>query len=410
MSIYKSDFLNEISSRGFIHQSTDLSIIDKQLSKNKTVGYIGFDATADSLHVGSLLPLMLLSWFQHYGHIPISLLGGGTTMVGDPSGKEESRKMLELEQINKNKKSIKKVFEKFINFKNKKGILLDNYEWLSKQNYIDFIRKIGTHLTINKMLTFDSVKLRLEREQPLSFLEFNYMILQSYDYLHLNKNYDCKLQMGGSDQWGNIINGVELVRRINNKEVYGLTSPLITLSSGEKMGKSASGAVWLDNSKLNSYDFYQYWRNINDNDVERFLKLFTYLDLEEIKKLSKLKGSEINEAKKILAFEVTKICRSKKEADVAQEMAKNTFEKNSIDKRLKSITIKEGSILLTESLVKLNLAKSKSESKRLIKNGGVRVNDKIASDINMTINKSHLENNQFVKISCGKKNIGLIKI
>tara|TARA_Y100000590_G_scaffold465918_1_gene639653 strand:- start:12175 stop:13407 length:1233 start_codon:yes stop_codon:yes gene_type:complete len=410
MSIYKSDFLNEISSRGFIHQSTDLSIIDKQLSKNKTVGYIGFDATADSLHVGSLLPLMLLSWFQHYGHIPISLLGGGTTMVGDPSGKEESRKMLELEQINKNKKSIKKVFEKFINFKNKKGILLDNYEWLSKQNYIDFIRKIGTHLTINKMLTFDSVKLRLEREQPLSFLEFNYMILQSYDYLHLNKNYDCKLQMGGSDQWGNIINGVELVRRINNKEVYGLTSPLITLSSGEKMGKSASGAVWLDNSKLNSYDFYQYWRNINDNDVERFLKLFTYLDLEEIKKLSKLKGSEINEAKKILAFEVTKICRSKKEADVAQEMAKNTFEKNSIDKRLKSITIKEGSILLTESLVKLNLAKSKSESKRLIKNGGVRVNDKIASDINMTINKSHLKNNQFVKISCGKKNIGLIKI
>jgi len=403
MSIYKSDFLNEISSRGFIHQSTDLSIIDKQLSKNKTVGYIGFDATADSLHVGSLLPLMLLSWFQHYGHIPISLLGGGTTMVGDPSGKEESRKMLELEQINKNKKSIKKVFEKFINFKNKKGILLDNYEWLSKQNYIDFIRKIGTHLTINKMLTFDSVKLRLEREQPLSFLEFNYMILQSYDYLHLNKNYDCKLQMGGSDQWGNIINGVELVRRINNKEVYGLTSPLITLSSGEKMGKSASGAVWLDNSKLNSYDFYQYWRNINDNDVERFLKLFTYLDLEEIKKLSKLKGSEINEAKKILAFEVTKICRSKKEADVAQEMAKNTFEKNSIDKRLKSITIKEGSILLTESLVKLNLAKSKSESKRLIKNGGVRVNDKIASDINMTINKSHLKNNQFVKISCGKK-------
>jgi len=410
MSIYKSDFLNEISSRGFIHQSTDLSIIDKQLSKNKTVGYIGFDATADSLHVGSLLPLMLLSWFQHYGHIPISLLGGGTTMVGDPSGKEESRKMLELEQINKNKKSIKKVFEKFINFKNKKGILLDNYEWLSKQNYIDFIRKIGTHLTINKMLTFDSVKLRLEREQPLSFLEFNYMILQSYDYLHLNKNYDCKLQMGGSDQWGNIINGVELVRRINNKEVYGLTSPLITLSSGEKMGKSASGAVWLDNSKLNSYDFYQYWRNINDNDVERFLKLFTYLDLEEIKKLSKLKGSEINEAKKILAYEVTKICRSKKEADVALEMAKNTFEKNSIDKRLKSITIKEGSILLTESLVKLNLAKSKSESKRLIKNGGVRVNDKIASDINMTINKSHLENNQFVKISCGKKNIGLIKI
>ena len=214
--------------------------------------------------------------------------------------------------------------------------------------------------------------------------------------------------MGGSDQWGNIINGVELVRRINNKEVYGLTSPLITLSSGEKMGKSASGAVWLDNSKLNSYDFYQYWRNINDNDVERFLKLFTYLDLEEIKKLSKLKGSEINEAKKILAFEVTKICRSKKEADVALEMAKNTFEKNSIDKRLKSITIKEGSILLTESLVKLNLAKSKSESKRLIKNGGVRVNDKIASDINMTINKSHLKNNQFVKISCGKKNIGLI--
>ncbi len=415
MTNYKSDFIREIDSRGFIHQATDLSIIDKKLSKSKMTGYIGFDATSDSLHIGSLVQLMLLSWFQYYGNKPIALLGGGTTLVGDPSGKDETRNLLKLKEINKNKNSIKKIFNKFISFKNNKALMLDNYKWLSKQKYIEFIRMVGQHLTINKMLNFDSVKLRLSREQSLSFLEFNYMILQAYDFFYLNKYYDCELQMGGSDQWGNIINGIELARRINSKNVYGITSPLITLSSGEKMGKSALGAVWLNKEKYNSYDFYQYWRNINDKDVIKFLKLFTFLDLKEIDKLSKLRGSEINEAKKILAYEVTKICRNLNEAKKTEITAKNTFEKKSIDKNLNSFQIPKKfisnkKILLIDVLIKLKFTSSRGEAKRLIKGGAVKINNESISDINTTIENKFFENKNIAKISCGKKKFGLIEL
>ena len=415
MTNYKSDFIREIDSRGFIHQATDLSIIDKKLSKSKMTAYIGFDATSDSLHIGSLVQLMLLSWFQYYGNKPIALLGGGTTLVGDPSGKDETRNLLKLKEINKNKNSIKKIFNKFISFKNNEALLLDNYKWLSKQKYIEFIRMVGQHLTINKMLNFDSVKLRLSREQSLSFLEFNYMILQAYDFFYLNKYYDCELQMGGSDQWGNIINGIELARRINSKNVYGITSPLITLSYGEKMGKSALGAVWLNKEKYNSYDFYQYWRNIDDKDVIKFLKLFTFLDLKEIDKLSKLRGSEINEAKKILAYEVTKICRNLNESKKAENTAKNTFEKKSIDRNLNSFKIQKKfilnkKILLIDVLIKLKFISSRGEAKRLIKGGAVKINDRSILDINTTIENKFFENKNIAKISCGKKKFGLIEL
>tara|TARA_B110000014_G_scaffold237044_1_gene202726 strand:- start:558 stop:1811 length:1254 start_codon:yes stop_codon:yes gene_type:complete len=415
MSNYKSEFIREISSRGFIHQATDLSVIDQKLSKSKITAYIGFDATSDSLHIGSLVPLMLLRWFQYYDNKPIALIGGGTTMVGDPSGKDETRNILKVSNIKKNKISIKKIFEKFINIKKNQGMILDNYNWLSKKKYIDFMREVGIHLTVNRMLTFDSVKSRLSREQPLSFLEFNYMILQAYDFLHLNKNYNCELQMGGSDQWGNIINGIELTRRINKKIVYGITSPLITMASGKKMGKSALGAIWLNKEKYDSYNFYQYWRNIDDKDVIRFLKLFTYIDLKEIKKLSKLKDSEINEAKKILAYEVTKICRGKKDADSVLEISKNTFEKKSIDERLNSFLVKKDSVInneisIIDILIKLDFLKSRGEAKRLIKGGGVKINDRQIIDINSTISKKHFNKTDIAKITCGKKKFGLIKI
>ena len=415
MALYKSDFINELYSRGFVHQTTDISNIDKKMSKNKITAYIGFDATADSLHVGSLIPIMLLSWLQKYGHRPIALLGGGTTMVGDPSGKEETRKVLDLNKINNNKKSIKKIFDNFLDFSKKRALMLDNYQWLSKLNYINFIREVGKHLTINRMLTFDSVKIRLDRQQSLSYLEFNYMILQAYDFYYLNKNFDCSMQMGGSDQWGNIINGIELIRRINKNETYGITSPLVTLASGEKMGKTSSGAVWLNKENFSSYDFYQYWRNINDSDVDKFLKLFTFLDLKEISKLSKLKGSEINEAKKILAYEITKNCRGKKEADKASEVSLNTFEKKKIDFRLNSIKLNKNDLninpqALTDVMLRLKLINSKSEAKRLIKGGGVKINNQPISDVNTKIHGEYFKNQNSLKIICGKKKIGIVKI
>ena len=415
MSNYKSDFIREIYQRGFIHQSTDLSAIDQKFLKSNITAYIGFDATSDSLHIGSLVPLFLLSWLQFFGNKPIALLGGGTTMVGDPSGKDKTRSILKLEEINNNKNSIKKIFKKFIDFKNNKALILDNYNWLSKHNYIDFIRTVGTHLTINRMLTYDSVKQRLSRKQPLSFLEFNYMILQAYDFLYLNENYNCSLQMGGSDQWGNIINGVELIRRVNNRTVYGITSPLITTSTGSKMGKTSQGAIWLNKQKYSSYEFYQYWRNVDDRDVERFLKLFTFLDLNEIKKLSKLKGSEINVAKKILAFEITKICRNENEAKKAKKIAENTFEKNTADERLKSFTIKKKNIStnkvsIVDAMIKLNFINSRGEAKRLIKGGGVRINDSTIINVNTLIEPMHFKKDDIAKISCGKKKFGLIKL
>ena len=293
---FKSNFLEEISSRGFIYQASDIENLDELMSKKKITAYIGFDITSDSLLIGSLIQLMLLHWLDHYNHNTIALVGGGTTLVGDPSGKDSTRKIMTLSQISENIKKIEKTFNQFINLK-KGGSIINNYEWLTDLNYIKFLRDIGSKLTINKMLTYESVKNRLDREQPLTFLEFNYMLLQSYDFYHLRKNYDCVLQMGGSDQWGNIINGIDLIRKILN-ETYALTSPLITNSDGSKMGKTAKGAIWLDRSKLSDFEFFQFWRNINDDDVEKFLKLFTKIDLNEIKKLSQLKGQEINEAKK----------------------------------------------------------------------------------------------------------------
>ena len=308
---YKSDFLNEISSRGFIYQVTDIEDLDSLMKQKNITAYIGFDITSDSLHIGSLVQLMLLHWLDYYGHKTIALMGGGTTLIGDPSGKDESRKIQKLEDIENNITKIEKTFSKFINLKNN-AKLINNYQWLSNLNYINFLRDIGTKVTINKMLTFESVKNRLDREQPLTFLEFNYMLLQAYDYYYLNKEYDCELQLGGSDQWGNIVSGIDLIRRLNNKKTFAITSPLITNNDGSKMGKTADGAIWLDEKKLSNYDFYQFWRNVDDADVPKFLYFFTKLPIEEISKLSKLKGQEINEAKKILAFEVTKITAEEK--------------------------------------------------------------------------------------------------
>ncbi|MBD1148064.1 tyrosine--tRNA ligase [Pelagibacterales bacterium SAG-MED31] len=407
-----SDFLREIHSRGFIYQSTDIQSLDSLLSKKKITAYIGFDITSDSLHVGSLVQLMLLNWLDTYEHNAIALVGGGTTLVGDPSGKDSSRKIMSLKEISKNIIKIKKIFGQFINL-NKKGSIINNYEWLSDLNYIEFLRDIGSKLTLNKMLTYESVKNRLDREQPLTFLEFNYMLLQSYDFYYLRKNFNCVLQMGGSDQWGNIINGIDLIRKTLNKKAYALTSPLITNSDGSKMGKTAKGAIWLDETKLSNFEFYQFWRNTEDTNVEKFLKLFTKIDLREIKKLSKLKGQEINEAKKILAFEVTKITRGLKSANEAKDIAFNIFNKKTFDDRITSFEIKSyevsnANFSILDAVEKLNLSKSRSDTKRLIKSKGIKINDEIFESLDFSLKK--YSNNSEIKISIGKKNIGILKI
>ena len=409
---YKSEFLNEIDSRGFIYQSSDVEDLDSLMSKNKIVAYIGFDATSDSLHIGSLVQLMLLNWLQVYGHKPIALMGGGTTLVGDPSGKDESRKILQQSDIKKNFIKIESTFLKFIDL-NKEGKLINNYDWLADINYINFLRDIGQKITINQMMTLDSVKSRLEREQSLSFLEFNYMLLQAYDFLHLNKEFDCLLQLGGSDQWGNILSGIDLIRKIRNTKAYAITSPLITNNDGSKMGKTVDGAVWLEEEKLDNYKFYQFWRNVDDSDVPRFLKLFTKINLKEIEKLSKLKNQEINEAKKILAFEVTKICRSEDSAKEASEISNNIFDKNITDDRITSLEIKTDEIYsenfnLIDALEKLKLVKSRSDAKRIIKSNGVKVNDTTYKEKTLSLIK--FANNSDIKISVGKKKIGLIKL
>jgi len=408
----KSEFLSEIYSRGFIYQSSELESLDSLVSKNKITAYIGFDITSDSLHIGSLVQLMLLNWLEFYDHCPIALVGGGTTLVGDPSGKDSTRKIMNLDEINKNIKKIEQTFTQFISI-NKCGSVINNYDWLANLNYVDFLRDIGSKLTLNKMLTYESVKNRLDREQPLTFLEFNYMLLQAYDFYHLRKNFNCVLQMGGSDQWGNIINGIDLIKKILKKDAYAITSPLITNSDGSKMGKTAKGAIWLDKAKLSNFDFYQFWRNVSDEKVESFLKLFTKINLNEITKLSKLKGKEINEAKKILAFEVTKICRGYKSAKEAEDIAKNLFGAKKIDDRLPSyeinsslITSLEFSIL--DAIEKLNLSKSRSDTKRLIKSKGIKINEKIyySNDLSLKMYANKPE----IKISVGKKKIGILKI
>jgi len=409
---YKSDFLNEISSRGFIYQASDIKDLDNVINKKVITAYIGFDITSDSLHIGSLVQLMLLHWLDYFGHKTIALMGGGTTLIGDPSGKDESRKILKPKDIENNIAKIEKTFSKFINLKDK-AKLINNYKWLSNLNYINFLRDIGTKVTINKMLTFESVKSRLDREQSLTFLEFNYMLLQAYDYYHLNKEYDCELQLGGSDQWGNIVSGIDLIRRLNNKKAFAITSPLITNNDGSKMGKTADGAIWLDENKLSNYDFYQFWRNVDDADVAKFLYLFTKLPLEEISKLTKLKDQEINEAKKILAFEVTKITRGEQQAKEAMDISTNIFTKNTLDDRIGSFSVSSKEILnssftLLDAVEKLQLIKSRSETKRLIKSNAIKINDENYNESDFSL--SSFASKKEIKISVGKKKIGIIYI
>jgi len=410
--VFKSDFLNEINSRGFIYQSSEIEELDNLMVSESITAYIGFDSTSDSLHIGSLVQLMLLHWLEIYGHKPIALMGGGTTLVGDPSGKDKSRKILSPTDIELNIEKIKSSFNNFIDLNNN-AKLINNYDWLANLNYINFLRDIGQKITINKMLTFESIKSRLDREQPLSFLEFNYILLQAYDFMYLHDNFNCILQLGGSDQWGNILSGIDLIRKFNNKKAYAITSPLITNNDGSKMGKTAGGAIWLNREKLDNYEFYQFWRNVDDKDVDRFLKLFTKMPLKEIEKLSTLQHQEINEAKKILAFEVTKICRDVESAKQAEDISNNIFDKKISDERIKSDNIKSEDIEsnkfnLIDALEKLKLVKSRGDAKRIIKSQGVKVNDSTFDDKTYSLKKYILSKE--IKISVGKKKIGFIRI
>ena len=411
----KNSFLSEMKSRGYLNQCTDLENLEK-ISKDKSIkAYIGFDCTAPSLHVGSLLQIMLLRLLQRHGHQPIVLLGGGTTLIGDPSGKDSTRKILKQKDIKKNISSIKKLFEKLLSVKNKKikPIFVDNYQWLSKLKYIDFLREIGKHFTINKMLSFDSVKLRLDREQSLSYMEFNYMILQSYDFYQLYKKHDCILQMGGSDQWGNIVSGVELIRRILQKNSYGLTTPLITLSSGAKMGKTEKGAVWLDQKMFTPYDYWQFWRNTSDNDVKKFLNYFTEIEVNELsEKIENEK--DINNLKILLANEATTIMHGTKAAKDCAATAKETFVKGGLGKNIpvKTISKKKLSqgINIIELIFQNGLVNSKSEVRRILKNNGIRVNDNVISDEKKIINMENVSKDNSIKLSIGKKNHLKVKI
>ncbi len=402
MTEYSSDLLRLLSSRGYIHQVTDAAALDALAARQIVPAYIGFDATAPSLHVGSMVQIMMLRRLQQAGHKPIVLMGGGTTKVGDPSGKDESRKLLTTEDINANIASIRRVFERFLTFGDgpTDAIMVDNADWLDALEYVPFLRDVGRHFTINRMLAFDSVKLRLDREQPLTFLEFNYMILQAYDFLELSRVAGCRLQMGGSDQWGNIVNGIELTRRIDGVEVFGLTTPLITTADGAKMGKTAAGAVWLNEEQLSAYDYWQFWRNTDDRDVGRFLRLFTDLPLDEIARLESLEGAEINEAKKTLANAATALCRGQAAADEAAETARRTFEEGSAGEALPSFTA-SGPIAIVDALVGLGLCASKGEARRLIQGGGARIDgDKVEDEAALV--------SPGARVSAGKKKHGLV--
>ncbi len=415
MASYKSDFLHVLESRGFIHQVSEPEALDQLAKSEQITAYIGYDCTAASLHVGHLLPTMMLRWMQKTGHRPIALMGGGTTRVGDPSGKDESRRLLTEDQINENLKSIRHIFTRFLKFgdSGNDAIMANNADWLNKLNYIDFLRDVGRHFSINRMLTFDSVKLRLERQHELSFLEFNYMILQAYDFLELSKRYGCRLQMGGSDQWGNIINGIDLGRRVAQAHLFALTSPLITTASGAKMGKTAAGAVWLDPNLVSPYDYWQFWRNTEDGDVARFLKLFTEMPLEEIAKLAALKGAEVNEAKKILATEATAMVHGREAAEQAEATARTTFEEGALAENLPSIEAKqselEAGIGILNASVQAGFVSSTSEARRQIKAGGIKVNDVTVADEKLVLTAKDLTSEGVIKLSLGKKKHVLLR-
>jgi tyrosyl-tRNA synthetase len=415
MSDYKSDFLRVLSSRGFIHQVSEPDDLDALAKSGRITAYIGVDCTAPSLHVGSLLPIMMLYWMQQTGHRPIALMGGGTTRVGDPSGKDESRQLLTEAQIEKNLKGIRAIFSKFLKFGEgpNDAVMANNADWLNTLNYIDFLREVGRHFSINRMLTFDSVKLRLEREHELSFLEFNYMILQAYDFVELHRRHGCVLQMGGSDQWGNIVNGIDLGRRMLGAQLFALTSPLITTASGAKMGKTAQGAIWLDASMISPYDYWQFWRNTEDADVERFLKLFTVLPLEEISRLASVKGEEINEAKKVLATEAAALVHGRQAAEKAAETARATFEEGTLSQTLPQIEIPRADLAagygVLTAAVKAGFVPSTSEARRQVKGGGLKVNDVTVVDEKLTLSQKDLTPEGVIKLSLGKKRHVLLR-
>jgi tyrosyl-tRNA synthetase len=415
MSEYKSDLLHVLATRGYIHQVSDPADLDRAARERQLVGYVGYDCTAPSLHIGHLLPIMMLYWMQQTGHRPIALMGGGTTRVGDPSGKDESRRILNYEQIEQNKQSIKGTFARFLRFGSdgSDALMADNAEWLTVLNYIDFLRDVGRHFSVNRMLSFDSVKLRLDRQQELSFLEFNYMILQAYDFVELYRRYGCVLQMGGSDQWGNIINGVDLGRRMHNAQLFALTAPLITTSSGAKMGKTAAGAVWLNADLVSPYEYWQFWRNTEDGDVARFLKLFTVLPLEELSRLESLQGQELNEAKKLLATEATALLHGRAAAEQAAETAHTTFEEGGLATTLPTTEIAwaelETGLGVLSAAVRAGLVTSTNEARRQIRNGGLKVNDVTVRDEKMRLTASELTAEGVIKLSLGKKRHALIR-
>jgi tyrosyl-tRNA synthetase len=416
MSAYKSDFLNILAERGFIHQVSEPDVLDARTQAGAITAYIGFDCTAASLHVGSLLPIMMLYWLQRTGHRPIALMGGGTTRVGDPSGKDESRRILTDEMIEQNLTGIRAIFSKFLKFEGAGGnaVMANNADWLNKLNYIDFLRDVGRHFSVNRMLSFDSVKMRLDRQQELSFLEFNYMVLQAYDFVELHKRNGCILQMGGSDQWGNIVNGIDLGRRMMNAQLFALTSPLITTSSGAKMGKTAAGAVWLDANLVSPYDYWQYWRNTEDGDVTRFLKLFTVLPLDEIARLTALQGQELNEAKKVLATEATALVHGRAAAVEAGETSRKTFEEGSFAGALPTVEIARSELerglgVLTAFAEKTGLVSSNGDARRQVKAGGLKVNDATVSDEKMTLTAKDLTPDGVIKLSLGRKKHVLLK-
>jgi tyrosyl-tRNA synthetase len=412
MSKFASEFLNVLSARGFIHQCSDYEGLDALAVKGDLIAYIGFDCTASSLHIGSLVQIMLLYWAQQTGQKPIVLMGGGTTRVGDPSGRDESRRLLTIEEIEANKAGIQAVFAKFLHFGEgrRDAAMIDNAEWLTKLNYIDMLREVGRHFSVNRMLTMDSVKLRLEREHELTFIEFNYMVLQAYDFVELARRYGCNLQMGGSDQWGNIVTGIDLGRRMGTHQLYALTSPLITTASGAKMGKTASGAVWLNADMRSPYEYWQFWRNTEDADVGRFLRLFTKLPLSEIARLESLGGADINEAKKVLANEATAIVHGAEAAREAAETARKTFEEGAAAEGLPTIAVDlDKGLGLLQANVLAGFASSNGEARRSVQGGGVRVNDVQVTDDRMVLTREHLNSDGVVKLSLGRKKHALLK-